>query len=243
MTTVQATPPPPPAHPPLRGWRLASRTLGEVLVTLGCVLMLFVVYQLWWTNVEADHAAAAATQQLQQQWERAGRGDPINGPEYPANLRRGDPFALMYIPRLGQRWREPVIQGVSLDDLAKGVGHYPDSAMPGEIGNFAVAGHRATNGEPFAYLDGLKAGDLVVVETRTTFYTYRMDDWYIVPPTQVEVIDPVPNQPDAQPKQALITLTTCNPRWASYERLIAHGVLIDTRPKSDGPPPALKQGA
>ena len=244
MTTAAATQPAPSRHrPPLRGWRLAARTHGEILVTLGCVLMLFVVYQLWWTNVEADRAAAAATQQLQQQWQNDGQGDPATGPEYPADLKRGDAFALMYIPRLGKKWREPVIQGVTLDDLAKGVGHYPDSAMPGQIGNFAVAGHRATNGEPFAYLDGVRAGDLVVVETRTTFYTYRLDDWYIVPPTQVEVIEPVPNKPDAKPRQPLITLTTCNPRWASYERLIVHGVLIDTRPKSDGPPPALSEGA
>ena len=244
MTTAAATQPAPSRHrPPLRGWRLATRTLGEILVTLGCVLMLFVVYQLWWTNVEADRAAAAATQQLQQQWQNDGRGEPTTGPEYPPDLKRGEAFALMYIPRLGKKWREPVIQGVTLDDLTKGVGHYPDSAMPGEIGNFAVAGHRATNGEPFAYLDGVRAGDLVVVETRTTFYTYRLDDWYIVPPTQVEVIEPVPNKPDAKPRQPLITLTTCNPRWASYERLIVHGVLIDTRPKSDGPPPALSEGA
>ncbi|MFZ0322716.1 MAG: class E sortase [Actinomycetes bacterium] len=233
----------PQANQGVRGWRLASRTLGEIFITLGCVLLLFVGYQLWWTNVTADHAATVATQQLQRQWAADGRGTPIGGREYPANLKSGQPFALLYIPRLGRDWREPVIQGVSLDDLAKGVGHYPSTAMPGKVGNFSVAGHRATNGEPFAYLDQLRAGDLVVVETRTTFYTYKMDDWYLVAPTQVDVIEPVPSKPGAKPTRALITLTTCNPRWASYQRLIAHGVLVESRPKADGPPPALGQGA
>lgn len=226
---------------PPEGWRLAARVLGEVLVTLGCVVLLFVVYQLWWTNVEADRAAAAVTSQLEQQWSDD-EGAPTQRPEFPPDLKNGQGFALLSIPRLGNRWQEPVVQGVTLDDLAKGVGHYPDSALPGEIGNFAVAGHRATNGEPFAYLDQVRAGDLVVVETRTTYYTYRMDDGYLVPPTQVEVVEPVPNKPGEKPRSRFITLTTCNPRWASYERLIVHGVLVDARPTSDGPPPALVAG-
>jgi sortase A len=221
-----------------QGWRLVARVLGEVLVTLGCVVLLFVVYQLWWTNVEADRAAAAVTTQLEQQWD-LDDGTPGQRAEFPPDLRNGQGFALLSIPRLGDRWQAPVVQGVTLDDLAKGVGHYPDSALPGEVGNFAVAGHRATNGEPFAYLDRIRAGDFVVVETRTTYYTYRMDDWYLVPPTQVEVVAPVPNKPDATPRSRFITLTTCNPRWASYERLIVHGVLVDSTPKSEGPPPAL----
>lgn len=223
------------------GWRLAARVLGELLVTSGCVVLLFVVYQLWWTNVEADRAASAVTSQLEQQWS-VDDGSPTQRQEFPPALRNGQGFALLSIPRLGERWQAPVVQGVTLDDLAKGVGHYPDSALPGEVGNFAMAGHRATNGEPFAYLDRVRAGDLVVVETRTTYYTYRMDDWYLVPPTQVEVVAPVPNKPDATPRARYITLTTCNPRWASYERLIVHGVLVHSSPKSDGPPAALTEG-
>ena len=112
----------------------------------------------------------------------------------------------------------PIVQGVSLDVLATGIGHYPETVMPGEVGNFSVAGHRATNGEPFAYLDQLREGDAVVVETGTTWYTYEVTDEYIVQPTQVGVILPVPNKPEAKPRKALMTLTTCNPRWESYER-------------------------
>lgn len=225
--------------------RLLVRVLGEVLVTLGALLLLFVVYQLWWTNVVAERQSAALTQQLQQRWQSS---EPSGTPsrQEPQRLPlpvAGQPFALMYIPRLGASWREPVVQGVTLDDLAQGVGHYPQSALPGQIGNFAVAGHRATNGEPFAYLDQIRRGDAVVVETRSTWYVYRLNEPYIVAPTQVQVVAPVPNQPGVQPTQRLITLTTCNPRWASTERLIVHGTLTEVRSKTDGPPPELGEGS
>jgi sortase A len=220
-----------PASDPIR---LVARTLGELLITAGVLVLLFVVYQLVWTNVQADAAAGRQTEQLHQDWQR----DPA-APEFDRPLERGKAFAIMHIPRLGQDWSVPVIQGVTLADLAEGVGHYPRSALPGRIGNFAVAGHRATNGEPFAYLDRLRAGDAVVVETRTTWYTYVVGDGYIVPPTQVAVVDPVPNRPGAKPTKAVITLTTCNPRWASYERLIFHGDLVAQQPRSEGRPDAL----
>jgi sortase A len=223
------------------GQRVAS-TLGELLVTLGALLLLLVVYQVWWTNVASDRATATASRQLEAQWDGAGRGQPVAGQEYPDGVRSGQGFAFMYLPRLGDGWREPVIQGVTLDDLAKGVGHYPGSALPGAVGNFAVAGHRATNGEPFATLDRIRQGDYAVVETATRFYVYRLGDPFIVAPTRVAVIAPVPDQPGATPTQRLITLTTCNPRWASYERMIIHGTLVETRPKSDGPPPQLSAG-
>jgi sortase A len=111
--------------------------------------------------------------------------------------------------------------------------------MPGDVGNFAVAGHRATHGEPFRNLDLLKPGDAVVIETDDRWFTYRVTDSEIVTPTDVEVILPVPNKPGAQPTQALITLTTCHPRWASTERMIVYGQLESERLKEAGPPEAL----
>ncbi|MDH5277825.1 MAG: class E sortase, partial [Actinomycetota bacterium] len=182
--------------------RLVARTLGELLITAGVLVLLFVVYQLVWTNVQADREAARETSALQEQWV-----EQPTSKEFARPLRQGKAFALMYIPRLGKKFEVPVVQGVSLDDLAKGVGHYPQSALPGRVGNFAVAGHRATNGEPFAYLDQLRAGDAVVVETSTKWYTYVVDDGYIVAPTQVEVVAPVPNDPQAVPTERLLTLT------------------------------------
>ena len=219
-----------------RNLQLLSRTVGEVLLTLGVLILLFVAYQLVWTNVQADRAARAHIDQLVEQWKLSPKQ------EFDLPLVKGDPFALMYIPRLGANWKSPILQGVNLTYLAEGVGHYPHTALPGDVGNFAVAGHRATNGEPFAYLDQVRKGDAVVVETATTWYTYRVTSTEIVPPTQVDVLLPVPGKPGVKPTQKLMTLTTCNPRWASYQRLIVYGELEEQQPKTDGQPPALKGG-
>jgi len=219
-----------------RALRVGTRTLGELLVTAGVVLLLLVVYQLVWTNVQADRAAQSHTDDLHERWAQA----PPAGPEFDVPIRNGDAFATLHIPRLGDNYEVPVVQGVSLTNLAEGVGHYPETALPGEVGNFSVAGHRATNGEPFALLDQLRDGDSVIVETATTWYTYKVYAEEIVLPTQIEVILPVPGDEKAKPEKALLTLTTCNPRWASYERLIFHAELEDEQEKSLGPPPSMK---
>jgi sortase A len=151
----------------------------------------------------------------------------------------GKGFAFLHIPRLGKKYSVPVVQGVSLPDLSRGVGHYPSTALPGEVGNFAVAGHRATNGQPFADLDAVKVGDSLVVETRLKWFTYVVDKVQIVQPTDVWVIEPVPGKPNQSPTRRLITLTTCNPRWASTQRLILFGHLTASQVTTDGRPPAL----
>ena len=102
-----------------------------------------------------------------------------------------------------------------------------------------MAGHRATNGQPFAYLDRVHRGSYVVAETRDSWFTYVIDSVHIVPPDSTWVLDPVPGHPAQKPTRELITLTTCNPRWASYQRMILFGHLVTTRAKTDGPPPLL----
>jgi sortase A len=215
--------------------RRTAGVLGELLITAGVVVLLFVAYQLVWTNVAADRAANANSDALERTWSQRAADDP----EFDLPLKNGEAFALLRIPRLGDNYRVPIVEGVTLDDLAQGVGHYPETALPGEVGNFSVAGHRATNGEPFAYLDQVDKGDLVVVETGSTWYTYQVTDEYIVAPTQVDVIAPVPNEPGAVPRKRLMTMTTCNPRWDSYERLIFHAKLVEELPKGEGRPAAL----
>jgi len=112
--------------------------------------------------------------------------------------------------------------------------HYKGTALPGQVGNFAVAGHRATHGQPFANLDQLRIGDLIIVETQDAVYTYVVDydpNRTIVLPTAVWVLEPVPGHPTVTPTRALITLTTCNPRWNSSHRMIVFGHLVSTRIK------------
>ena len=110
-----------------------------------------------------------------------------------------DAFAMMRIPRFGEDWYKPVFEGTSWGVLGKGVGHYPDSALPGQVGNFSIAGHRTTYGQPFHNLDSLQQGDVVVVETDDRYFVYRITftEPQIVKPTQVDVIAPVPGQPGA----------------------------------------------
>lgn len=221
--------------------RTAVRGLGELLITAGLVLLLFVAYQLVWTNFEAHRAQDSVADQIRDSWQRppgqAGGDDGTAKGPRAADFGQG--FAFLRIPRLGEDYAVPVLEGVGLDVLARGVGHYPETAMPGRVGNFAVAGHRATHGEPFAYLDRVRPGDVVVAETRRTWFTYVVDRTRIVQPTDTWVIDPVPGKPAAEPTERLLTLTTCNPRWASTERLIVFAHLQSRRPKSDGPPPEL----
>ena len=220
--------------------RTAVRGTGELLITAGLVVLLFVAYQLVWTNYEAHKATDSVASDLRDSWDRPNpSGAGPAAARGPKKVDFGKGFAFLHIPRLGKNWTIPVVEGVDLPDLAKGVGHYPKTAQPGAIGNFAVAGHRATNGEPFAYLDKVRKGDLVVAETEDSWFTYVVDRTKIVSPTSVWVLDPVPGHPGARPSEPLLTLTTCNPRWASYERLIVFGHLTETRSKAEGPPGAL----
>ena len=199
--------------------------------------------------MSAARAADRAASQVQQQWAVQGTtSTPDDGPREATPAAEqpevGTPFGLVYIPRLRDKvWGLPLVQGVGPDELAQGIGHYVGTAMPGEIGNFATAGHRATHGEPLRDIDQLEKGDQVIVETSTDWFTYELGDSKIVSPSDVWVIDPVPGKPDATPSEAIITLTSCNPRWASTERFIWWGNLVDITSKASGKSPAaLKEG-
>lgn len=230
-----------------RGRRLIG-TIGELMFTVGLILLLFVGYQLLWTNMSAAQAADRAAAQVQAQW--ASQGTPTSTTVGPTEATPaadqpeiGTPFGLIYLPRLRDKvWGLPLVQGVGPDQLARGIGHYVGTAMPGELGNFATAGHRATHGEPLRNIDQLEVGDQVVVETATAWFTYVLDESTIVSPGEVWVIEPVPGEPDATPTEALISLTSCNPRWASTERFIWWGHLVGSTAKSSGERPAALKG-
>lgn len=237
-----------PTRPASRVWGVVG-VVGELLITVGVLLLLLVAYQLLWTNVTAGRAASEAAAQLQDSWTRpptsTGEVPPDETDETePARPQLGDAFALMYIPRLSDKvWGMPVLESVELTDLSRGIGHYPDSQLPGQKGNFAVAAHRATNGEPFRDVDRLQDGDRVYVETRDDWFEYTLRRDEIVTPTDTWVINPVPGDPGQEPVERLITLTTCNPRWASTTRWIWWGDLTERYDKDAGEtPPAVEAG-
>ena len=232
----------PPA--PRRGFfARAAGIFGEVLITLGVLLLLVVVYELWWTNLLADREITAGRDQLVSEWQEPPAPETVVAPDPdPVAVSDGEPFALIYIPRIKDDvWGIPLIEGVSDEDLAKGISHFPGTALPGETGNFALAGHRATHGEPLRFIDQLQPGDTVYVETETGWYSYVLNRDEIVLPTDVWVVDPVPGQPvGTVPTQSIITLLTCNPRWSSTERWVWWGELTEVTHKSEGVPQEIE---
>ncbi|MCX4882119.1 MULTISPECIES: class E sortase [unclassified Streptomyces] len=216
---------------------VASRAIGEVFITTGVLMLLFVTYQLWWTNVRAHAAADKETSTLQNDW--------ASGKRAPGTFEPGQGFAILHIPELDVV--VPIAEGVSNKKvLDKGmVGHYSEgklkTAMPGaKTGNFALAGHRNTHGEPFRYINKLKKGDEVVVETQDKYYVYKMTSVLpVTSPSNTSVIGPVPPQSGFTGPGRYITLTTCTPEFTSKYRLIVWGKMVEERPRSKGKPDAL----
>jgi sortase A len=216
--------------------------IGEVLITLGAIMALYVVYTLWWTNVEAHKAATDEAHRIQQQFQLP--NSPA-GAQPKSAFAPSEGFALMTIPAIGKA-DVPVMQGVDKEKvLDKGaVGHYttPATAMPWDpTGNFAVAAHRRTYGEPFRYINQLRVGDHVVVETTHGWFVYALDkELPQTDPSNVGTIAPIPKGGPFTKPGRYITLTTCTPEWASTYRLIWWGHLVRVDPLNGPPPPELK---
>ncbi|MBT2490574.1 class E sortase [Streptomyces sp. ISL-96] len=215
---------------------VASRFFGEMFITLGVLMLLFVTYQLWWTNVRSGWFAGNETEKIQEGWDQGRK---------PGAFEPGQGFAIMHIPKLDVV--VPIAEGIDKARVLDNgmVGHYAEgklkTAMPSDKqGNFAVAGHRNTHGEPFRYINQLKPGDPIVVETQDTYYTYEMASILEqTPPSNVAVIAPVPPGSGFTRPGRYITLTTCTPEFTSTYRMIVWGKMVDERPRSEGQPDAL----
>ncbi|WP_426564315.1 class E sortase [Angustibacter sp. McL0619] len=231
--------------------RATLRGFGEICITAGLVLLLFVVWQLWWTDVTAAHAQSQQTEQLQKEWadlpphpSPSSTATPTS-PATPTKLKEiplGDAFALIRVPRFGHGYVRPIIEGTSLDVLDRGVGHYADSAKPGAVGNFAVAGHRVTYAKPFNRIDELKVGDPVVVETADTWYVYRVVGHEVVTPDRVDVVAPVPEHPGQKPTERMMTMTACHPKFSARQRYVVFSKLEQKIAKSPGVVPDVLRG-
>jgi len=253
--------------------RTLIRGLGQTLITLGLVALLFVAYELWVTDILASQEQSQLSEEIHEQWADvptveapnpapsapAPTEAPAPAPPAPIDVGLGDPFAVLHIPRLGADWNRVVVEGTAQVQLAQGPGHYLDTAMPGEQGNFAVAGHRVGRGSPFLDLDRMRPGDPIVVETADYWFVYRVlgdpatssfdgdpsgiPGRQIVHPEDVGVIAPTPLGPvDGPETEAYLTLTTCHPKFSAQQRLVIHARL-DGAPlsKATAPtgPPAL----
>ncbi len=210
----------------LIGW------LGELLITAGVLVLLFVAWQLWWTDVAADRQQDRIVQALSDDFRSGKDGAGSVGSDAFPDLGQDRAFAILRVPRFGADYARPVIEGTARPVLALGIGHYEDTAEPGAVGNFSVAGHRTTYGRPFSEIDTLRPGDRVIVETKPTVYVYEVTGHEIVRPWQTEVIAPVPDEPAATPTEALLTLTSCHPEYSAEYRYVAHGRLVETVPRA-----------
>ncbi|MGI3783814.1 MAG: class E sortase [Janthinobacterium lividum] len=221
-----------------RGRPSALTVVGIVLLAAGLACLGWVGYQYFGTDVVSRRSFERETGGLRQQWQSPAAADPsttsTTSGTASATHVPGSAIALLRIPRFGDDYEVPVVAGTALKDLSRGVGHYDGTADPGQIGNFALAGHRITHGQPFSKLLTLRKGDKVVVETREAVFTYVMDTspaGRTVEETAGWVLDPVPDQPGATPTQALITLTTCQDLFHSPDRSVGFGHLESTRTK------------
>lgn len=244
-----------------RGRRRVSviGVLGELLITVGVVVLLYVAWQMWIGDVIYAAEKNQAGTELSQQWqqEASAGAAPTAPPDDPATAepaavepvilpqpQDAEQFGVMYVPRFGADYAMPIAGGVSrartLDPI--GIGHYPDSAMPGEVGNFALAAHRTTFGKPFNRIADLHVGDAIVVETKDGWYTYRFRTLQYVQPDAVDVLLDVPQKPEVPAGERYITMTSCSPMYAMTERIVGYGVFESFTPRADGPPAALTEG-
>ncbi len=205
---------------------------GLLFVAVGIGLLGWVGWQMFGTNYVSAKKHDSIVAQIEQQWVEG--GDTISAAGSKAAY-------VVRIPKFGKDYAVPILEGTSDEVLAAGYGHFAGAAEAGKEGNFALAAHRVTHGEPLRRMPELKAGDEIIIETRKATYTYVLDTGgtdLTVDFTQGWVVDPIPQnpngglQPSQEPGQKLITLTTCAELFHTDDRLIAFGHLEETKPRS-----------
>jgi len=225
--------------------------IGELLITAAVLIILFLGWQLWLNDLVVGGQQDKAATQLAQGWTETvapthahvDTHSQATTPDYgapiiPAVQKNATKFAVMYVPRFGADYARTIAEGVGTGDVLDHgiIGHYPNTQMPGEIGNFALAAHRTTHGAPFHEIAELRVGDKIYIQTADGYYTYDFRGLEYVRPTGIGVIDPVPQAPGAKPTDRIMTMTSCNPMFSSTERIIGYAVFDSWQPASAGPP-------
>jgi sortase A len=219
--------------------------LGELLITAGVLVLMFLGWELWLQDIIVGNQQHQVAVKQSQEWDKAAKSTaPVGSNVIPVEKAPGNaqPFANLIVPRWNQPgqadYYRPIAQGVgTVDVLNKGnLGHYPTTQMPGDVGNFAIAAHRSAYGGNLHLIHELHVGDHIFVETQDGWYQYSFRNLEYVPPTGVGVIDPVPQNPGVQPTDRMITLTSCNPFYSTQERIVAYGDFDKFYPRDDSKP-------
>lgn len=231
-----------------RGFSRGLGVVGESLITLGVVVMLFLGWQLWINDVIIFNESTAVAEENVAKWTKSTTPAPTSSEAGPVDygpapvmgkVENAEVFGNVYIPRFGNDYIKVAAEGVGAEDvLNRGYfGRYPNSQLPGESGNVAFAVHRAGHGSPFRQAAQLQLGDIIVLQTANGYYEYRVRNTEYVMPSQVEVVNAVPGGPNsAIAGQSVLTITTCNPELGNNERLIVYAVMVRWQPADAGPP-------
>lgn len=224
-------------------FRSAVGVFGELLITAGLFLLLFIVWQLWWTSFELQGDIDKQISGFQKEFPSATAVTEVRRTDDPppvGDVAMGEIYAMLHVPRWNYRVM-PIAQGTTPAVLNNGwAGHYPETQQAGEIGNFALAAHRRTYMNNFRRIDTLEDGDPIVVETEEAYLVYEVYGREIVDPSATRVVLPVPNEPNAVPTKRIMTMTTCHPEFGNTERFIVWSEMKYWVSKEDGIPLILK---
>ncbi len=226
--------------------------IGELLLTAGAFVFLYLGWELVLNNAIAKSEQTEQARALSDAWAADYYDGPVsvdvekadapvkNGdaPVFAGTPGNAEVFATLIVPRFGADWHRPIAEGIGVEDVLNpiGIGHYPGTSMPGQVGNFALAGHRTSHGDALIDINQLDVGDSIYVETPDGWYRYVFRAHEYVLPTGVEVLAAVPQSQGAAPTDRILTLTSCNPIHSVSERYIAYAVFDDWTPRSAGPP-------
>lgn len=253
--SLHADPPPPPTPPTSQhsakrqhkrrsagDW--ITTIIGELLLTGGAFIGLFLVWQLWYTNIEAAENNLAAAAQLEEHFSAPVKQSATRHTDAPPVVQaRGlnEPYAKLYIPKWGKDYMVTIAEGLDYTAVLNHglVGHYPNSNAIGELGNAGLAAHRMTRGAVFQNIEDLEVGDEVIVESEDAWIVFQVTSTEVITPDQGEVLYPVPHHFDAEPEHSLLTLTTCHPLMSTRERYVVYTEFSYWIDRADGMPDAL----
>ncbi|VEI13361.1 class E sortase [Trueperella bialowiezensis] len=229
--------------------------IGELLITAGLVIVLFIVWQIWWTDIKANQAQNEKIIALQEEYgptdaTRIAPAQPGPPPEWDHEPGYGETLGIMRIPEFGYDYAYTIQNGTDMVEILDtgAFGRYEDTALPGQVGNFATAAHRQTYGAPMLHVDQLELGDKIVVERPNEFLVYSIVADEVVAPTDVWTIAADPFQAleseksgaqMGEPTRRLLTITTCHPPFVSNERWVVHAEFEYWTKREDGMPEAL----
>lgn len=229
-----------------------TSVLGELLLTAGALVLLFVAWQMWVGDIIISAQSNSEGQAISQEWAALPAPEPPPAieeddgtvwyePPVLAHPGPGEHLAQLRIPRFGDDYNVRIAGGttrpITLDNGWVGV--YDQAAMPGQVGNFSVAGHRTTWGFPLNRMDKLKLGDAIVIESPEGWYTYRFRNLEYVQPDAVDVLYSVPRSPGVPEGDRYLTLTACSPLYSLAERIIGYALFEGFQPRALGEPDSL----